>query len=179
MPPVTDEKSPPDSRITGADSPVIADSSTDATPSTTSPSAGITSPASTSTTSPRRRSAAVVMRIGDFGCGSLSFFAITSFFALRSDAACAFERPSASASAKFANSTVNQSHSAIARMKPAGASACPVSAAIHSTVVRMLPTYTQNITGLRNCVRGVSFLNDATIAGRTSAGSNMERVAEC
>ncbi|MDR8957034.1 hypothetical protein FEP76_05558 [Burkholderia multivorans] len=179
VPPVTDEKSPPDSRITGADSPVIADSSTDATPSTTSPSAGITSPASTSTTSPLRRSDAVVMRIGDFGCGSLSFFAITSFFALRSDAACAFERPSASASAKFANSTVNQSHSAIARMKPAGASACPVSAAIHSTVVRMLPTYTQNITGLRNCVRGVSFLNDATIAGRTSAGSNMERVAEC
>ncbi len=33
VPPVTAEKSPPDSRITGADSPVIADSSTEATPS--------------------------------------------------------------------------------------------------------------------------------------------------
>ena len=44
MPPVTAERSPPDSRITGADSPVIADSSTDATPSTTSPSPGMRSP---------------------------------------------------------------------------------------------------------------------------------------
>ena len=40
VPPVTAEKSPPDSRITGADSPVIALSSTDATPSITSPSSG-------------------------------------------------------------------------------------------------------------------------------------------
>ena len=45
VPPVTAERSPPDSRITGADSPVIADSSTVAMPSTTSPSLGITSPA--------------------------------------------------------------------------------------------------------------------------------------
>ncbi len=54
VPPVTEEKSPPDSRITGADSPVIALSSTEAAPSMTSPSAGIYSPASTSTTSPLR-----------------------------------------------------------------------------------------------------------------------------
>ena len=45
VPPVTAERSPPDSRITGADSPVIALSSTDATPSMMSPSAGMTSPA--------------------------------------------------------------------------------------------------------------------------------------
>ena len=54
VPPVTDEKSPPDSRITGADSPVMALSSTDATPAITWPSPGMVSPASTSTTSPRR-----------------------------------------------------------------------------------------------------------------------------
>ena len=42
VPPVTALRSPPDSRMTGADSPVIADSSTEATPSTTSPSPGIT-----------------------------------------------------------------------------------------------------------------------------------------
>ncbi len=42
VPPVTAERSPPDSRMTGADSPVIADSSTEATPSTTSPSPGMT-----------------------------------------------------------------------------------------------------------------------------------------
>ena len=44
VPPVTAERSPPDSRITGADSPVMADSSTEATPSTTSPSPGMVSP---------------------------------------------------------------------------------------------------------------------------------------
>ena len=41
VPPVTALQSPPASRITGADSPVMADSSTEATPSITSPSPGI------------------------------------------------------------------------------------------------------------------------------------------
>ena len=41
VPPVTALRSPPDSRMTGALSPVITDSSTDATPSITSPSPGI------------------------------------------------------------------------------------------------------------------------------------------
>ena len=54
VPPVTAERSPPLSRITGADSPVTADSSTLAMPSTTSPSPGISSPAATTTRSPRR-----------------------------------------------------------------------------------------------------------------------------
>ena len=52
VPPVTERKSPPLSRMTGALSPVIALSSTEATPSMTSPSAGMKSPASTSTTMP-------------------------------------------------------------------------------------------------------------------------------
>ena len=55
VPPVTADRSPPDSRMTGADSPVIADSSTDATPSMISPSAGMNSPARTITSSPLRR----------------------------------------------------------------------------------------------------------------------------
>ncbi len=45
VPPVTALRSPPLSRMTGADSPVIADSSTVAMPSTISPSAAISSPA--------------------------------------------------------------------------------------------------------------------------------------
>jgi hypothetical protein len=57
VPPVTLDRSPPDSRTTGADSPVIADSSTEAMPEMMSPSPGITSPAVTTTTSPSRRSA--------------------------------------------------------------------------------------------------------------------------
>ena len=56
VPPVTAQRSPPASRITGADSPVIADSSTEAMPSITVPSPGISSPASTTTTSPRTSS---------------------------------------------------------------------------------------------------------------------------
>ena len=55
VPPVTAERSPPDSRMTGADSPVIAASLTEAMPSMTSPSDGMMSPASTSTTSPTFR----------------------------------------------------------------------------------------------------------------------------
>ena len=47
VPPVTAERSPPASRMTGADSPVIADSSTEATPSITSPSPAMNWPAST------------------------------------------------------------------------------------------------------------------------------------
>ncbi len=60
VPPVTAEKSPPDSRTTGADSPVMALSSTEATPSTMSPSAGMMSPVSTKNTSPLRSSLAGV-----------------------------------------------------------------------------------------------------------------------
>ena len=63
VPPVTAERSPPASRMTGADSPVIADSSTEPTPSTISPSAGMIWPASTTTTSPRRSSGAGISSI--------------------------------------------------------------------------------------------------------------------
>ena len=52
VPPVTADRSPPASRITGADSPVMAASLTEATPSITSPSEGMMSPASTRTMSP-------------------------------------------------------------------------------------------------------------------------------
>jgi hypothetical protein len=58
VPPVTDEKSPPDSRMTGADSPVMALSSTEATPSMTSPSSGNHVARLDETTSPLRSSSA-------------------------------------------------------------------------------------------------------------------------
>ena len=45
VPPVTAERSPPASRMTGADSPVMAASLTEATPSMMSPSPGMRSPA--------------------------------------------------------------------------------------------------------------------------------------
>ena len=110
MPPVTAERSLPASRITGADSPVIADSSIEAIPSTISPSAGTISPASDlddvaaaelgrrhvfEAPSARRRWATVVVRVA------------------RSDSACALPRPSAIASAKLAKSTVSHSQNEI------------------------------------------------------------------
>ena len=119
VPPVTAERSPPLSRITGADSPVIADSSTEAMPSTTSPSPGISSPASTTTRSP--------LRSADAGtCSSprsVSRRATVSLRILRRAAACALPRPSATASAKLANSTVNQSQRVTDPVNQSGACA--------------------------------------------------------
>ena len=115
VPPVTAERSPPDSLITGADSPVIADSSTDATPSMTSPSPGMKSPAVTTTMSPER----------SFELGTHSVWpslrkrwACVSARALRNVSACALPRPSAIASAKLAKSTVNHSQSVICSPNP-------------------------------------------------------------
>jgi hypothetical protein len=116
VPPVTDEKSPPASRMTGADSPVMALSSTEAAPSITSPSSGITSLGSTRTTLPLCSSLPLTSTMGALRRGSDSSFAVTSWRALRNAAAWARPRPSATASAKLAKSTVNQSHSDTAKI---------------------------------------------------------------
>ena len=109
VPPVTALRSPPDSRITGALSPVMADSSTLAMPSITSPSPGMMSPASTSTTSPARSMVAATVSVLPL----ITLRAMVSVLVLRSVSACALPRPSAMASAKLANSTVNHSHNVI------------------------------------------------------------------
>ena len=110
VPPVTAERSPPDSRITGADSPVMADSSTEATPSMTSPSPGINCPAVTTTTSPARSLDPDISTVQPSG---FNLYAMVSVRALRSVSACALPRPSAMASAKLAKSTVNHSQTVI------------------------------------------------------------------
>ena len=109
VPPVTALRSPPDSRITGALSPVMADSSTLAMPSITSPSPGMVSPASTSTTSPARSMVAATVSVLPL----ITLRAVVSVLVLRRVSACALPRPSAMASAKLANSTVNHSHKVI------------------------------------------------------------------
>ena len=109
VPPVTADRSPPDSRMTGADSPVMADSSTLAMPSTISPSEGMTSPGPQTTRSPRPRSELATSSTPP----SARFRRATvSVRALRSVSAWALPRPSATASAKLAKSTVNHSHAA-------------------------------------------------------------------
>src|SRR6266480_2312105 len=101
-----------ESAITGESAPVIADSSTEATPSMTSPSLGIRSLVSTNTRSPDLRTvASTSSKLREFAaCRRL---ALVSVRVRRSASAWALPRPSATASAKLANSTVNQSQTVI------------------------------------------------------------------
>src|SRR5215471_6536731 len=170
VPPVTALRSPPDSRITGALSPVIADSSTLAMPSMTSPSPGMISSASTRTMSPARswvagtisKRAPVIRR------------AVVSVLVLRSVSACALPRPSAMASAKFANSTVNHSHSVICSVNPARAAPVAKSRSARIVVISA-PTSTTNMTGFFIMVRGLSFAKESRMARFTIGGSNSGR----
>ena len=111
VPPVTPDRSPPASRITGADSPVIADSSTEAIPLMISPSPGMTSPPSTITVSPSFRS---VEEISSTAPALPRRRATVWRRVRRSDSAWALPRASASAVAKFANRTVSHSQTSSA-----------------------------------------------------------------
>ena len=164
VPPVTAERSPPDSRMTGADSPVIAASLTEATPSTTSPSPGIRSSALTSTRSPGLRLVAATSRHAGASARSSSL-ATVEVRALRRLAACALPRPSATASAKFANRTVNHSHKTTWNEKPSPARPKARSRRKRS-VVSVATTSTTNMTGLRIISRGSSFATAVASAGR-------------
>ena len=170
VPPVTALRSPPDSRMTGADSPVMADSSIVAAPSRTSPSAGTTSPASTVYRSPLRSS---VLATRSSVPSSFKRRAYVSDLVRRSASAWALPRPSATASAKFAKSTVNQSHAAIAKSNPT-VDAWAAKSRTKKMVVAAAPTSTTNITGLRACQRGSSFLNESASARVRIARSKSE-----
>ena len=136
VPPVTAERSPPDSRMTGADSPVMAASLTEAMPSITSPSPGMMSPASQTTRSPCSRSSAATPSNTSKLSGITSRFARVSVRICRSVSACALPRPSATASAKLANSTVNHSHNTIWKVRPRSAAPPPIQSRTSSTVVK-------------------------------------------
>src|SRR5476651_727791 len=89
----------------------------------------------------------------------------------RNASAWALPRPSATASAKLANSTVNQSHRLIWKAKPRWCWPCSQSRT-NRKVVRVAVISTTNITGLRAIARGSSFLKALPIAGTRMAGSN-------
>src|SRR5712692_2054606 len=172
VPPVTALRSPPASRMTGADSPVIADSSTEAIPSITVPSLGITSPASHTTRSPLRNCDEEMRSSLPPGP---SRRAIVSVRARRRLAACALPRPSASASAKLANTIVNHSQRVI---WPTNSSLTPPrkSPPTKTMVVMTDPTSTTNITGLRSCQRGSSLVKLSIRAGTMmSRSSRLDR----
>ena len=123
VPPVTAERSPPDSRITGADSPVIADSSTEAMPSTTSPSPGMTWPASTTTMSPCCSSGAGDLFLGAGLRPASSRSAGGPWcrpWPCAGVSAWALPRPSATASARLAKSTVSHSQNTISQANQVG-----------------------------------------------------------
>ena len=167
MPPVTAERSPPDSRMTGADSPVMADSSTEAMPSTISPSEGIRSLASQTTRSPLANSAA-----GTSVSVPSAFRrrASVSERILRSVSACALPRPSAMASAKLAKITVKKSQMVMDHVNFPGW-------AMASMKVMTDPTRTTNMTGLRIWVAGLSFLSESTRAWRRIGPSKRPRAS--
>ena len=73
-----------------------------------------------------------------------------SFLAERRASACAFPLPSAIASAKLANKTVNQSKIEINNIKDGELSFIPNSEKIYKTVVNIEAIYTINITGFCN-----------------------------
>ena len=175
VPPVTAERSPPDSRMTGADSPVIADSSTVAMPSTTSPSPGITSPADTTQRSPRSSCEDALSTIDPSGSRTRAVVSARVFLSV---AACALPRPSAIASAKLANRTVNQSHAATSAANAFWVPVESPQSRMARSVVTSAPTSTMNITGFFIKVRGSSLRNESALAGRTMAGSKIERDAE-
>jgi hypothetical protein len=146
VPPVTAERSPPASRMTGADSPVMADSSTEAMPWMISPSEGTISPAETTTTSPLVRA--------DDGTSSmppssLRRLAMVSARVLRRVAAWALPRPSAIASAKLANRTVNHRKAATSPLNTFSSEVDEPMSRKNRIVVSTLPTSTTNMTGLR------------------------------
>jgi hypothetical protein len=89
---------------------------------------------------------------------------------LRSDAAWALPRPSATDSARFAKRTVSHSHTAMPQVNPNGTGVPPESSgpprngsAIAIAVVSTAPTQTRNMTGLRQSAAGLSL--------RTAPGS--------
>ncbi len=168
MPPVTAERSPPDSRMTGADSPVIADSSTLAMPSITSPSLGMTSPAVTTHSSP---TSSAVLGTSSIVPSGRRRRASVSDRVLRSVSACAFPRPSATASAKFANSTVNHRNRATRPTKTFSFVEDEPKSLKNRIVVSTEPTPTTNITGFRISVRGLSLTKLSPIARRRIWGS--------
>ena len=154
VPPVTAERSPPLSLITGADSPVIADSSIEATPSTTSPSEGTMSLASQTTRSPLTSPAAATLASVP---SELRRRAMVSARIRRSVSDWARPRPSAVASAKLAKRTVTKRVAVTTQSNTDGWK-------IDETKVTSVPSRTTNITGFLTCVRGSSLTKESMIA---------------
>ncbi len=90
---------------------------------------------------------------------------MVSFLAARSVAACALPRPSATASARLANTTVSHSQTVMAQANTLGST-------MASTVVKTEPISTMNITGLRHSVAGFSLRRASGVDFHNCFGSS-------
>src|ERR1044071_4656938 len=132
------------------------------------------SPASTTTVSP--------LRSDDAGTFSSPLplrnrRAMVSWRILRKVAACALPRPSATASAKLAKTTVNQSQKLTFKVNQSGCVAAVGAKRSRSrtNVVSTLPISTTNITGFLITWRGASLRKLSHTAGPMISGSKSER----
>ena len=173
VPPVTELLSPPASRITGADSPVIALSSIEARPSIISPSDGIVSPASQIKISPFFNLELLTTETEPFEITSL---AGVSSRVLRKLSAWALPRASAIASAKLAKSRVRNNTTKTNKLYPnVPWFSAPVAAAqMVTTSMTNVTISTINMIGLRNIVRGSNLANDCFMLSITSSFGNKE-----
>ena len=108
-----------------------------------------------------------------------SILATVSLRMARSVAAWALPRPSASASARFAKTTVSHSQTVTVNVNQAGSlpppSGWPPNSWMSQAIVVMTaPTSTTNITGLRSCTRGSSLVIEPSSAGRRISGVNSD-----
>ena len=157
---MTEEKSPPASLTTGADSPVMADSSTDAIPSMTIPSFGISSPVFTITISPFFREPASIVIVVP---SSFKRFAEVSFLVFFKLSACAFPLPSAIDSAKFANMTVMKRINEIIPLNILKSASFSVNneGLIVKINVKKKPISTTNMTGFLIKTLGSNFFKES------------------
>ena len=90
---------------------------------------------------------------------------MVAVFVLRSDSACAFPRPSATASARLAKTTVSHSHTTVSHANHDGLM-------IARIVLQTAPISTMNMTGLRHNVRGLSLASAPGVDFHSIFGSS-------
>ena len=95
--------------------------------------------------------------------------------ALRKVSACALPRPSAMASAKLANSTVNHSHSVICKLNQK----CSCRRANSSTVVMTLPIFDHEHDRIAHHVPRIQLDQESRMARRTIFASQIAFFLAC
>ena len=166
VPPVTARRSPPASRMTGADSPVIADSSTDAMPSIDRAVAGDHLAGLDDDDV-----AAAQLGRGARRCRPRSVRDGRRCASRAASSACALPRPSAIASARLPKTTVSHSQTRDGEREPAPASSAAADASLRiSDGRRTAPISTTNMTGLRDHVARVELAQRRRAPGAGSSG---------